>query len=508
MSPKPVSLSDCLPDARLDHDAPVTRICSDSRDVRPGSTFVAISGTKFDGHRFVDRAIAAGASAVVVERPLESISIPQAVVSCSAEALGQLCLGVHDNPQDLLSIAGITGTNGKSTTAWLLREILRTAGHTTGLLGTIEYSDGVTASPASLTTPDAHRQAKLMSAMVRNQCQHCVMEISSHALQQQRCAAIRLAAALITNVTHDHLDYHQTHSHYRAAKSRIAELLHVDAPLLLNADDPGTMQLLREHDIHCRTILFGRSDDAELRYSVLQQTHRSQRLRLSLAQGDVDVRVRLIGEFNAFNCLAAAAIAEQMGMSLENIGCGLESTREIPGRMERIDEGQSFQVYVDYAHTPDALERCLQTVRQHTHGNLICVTGAGGDRDQEKRPLMGQAAALADRVVLTSDNPRTESPTAIVRDIQQGFTSRRLFDVEIDRHEAIRRALEYAQPGDAIVLAGKGHEQSQVVGAESLHFDDRQVARELLKQMNQTTEHAASPQPNARAEHLSIPRTN
>lgn len=508
MSPKPVSLSDCLPNARLDDDAPVSRICSDSRDVRPGSTFVAIAGTNLDGHRFVDQAIAAGASAIVVEQPLPSLPIPQAVVSSSAEALGQLCLGVHGNPQDQLSIAGITGTNGKSTTAWLLREILRTAGHSTGLLGTIEYSDGVTASPASLTTPDAHRQAKLMSAMVRNQARHCVMEISSHALQQQRCAAIRLAAALITNVTHDHLDYHQTHTHYRAAKSQIARLLHVDAPLLLNADDPGTMQLLRERDLDCRTILFGQSDDAELRYSVLQQTHRSQRLRLSLAQGDLDVRVRLVGEFNASNCLAAAAVAEQLGMSLEAIGHGMESTREIPGRMERIDEGQPFQVYVDYAHTPDALELCLQTVRQHTHGNLICVTGAGGDRDQEKRPLMGQAAAMADRVVLTSDNPRTESPTAIVRDIQQGFTSRRQVDVEIDRHEAIRRALEYAQPGDAVVLAGKGHEQSQVVGTQSLHFDDRQVARELLQQMNQATDHSASPQQNTHSEYSSIPRIN
>lgn len=445
---------------------------------------MAIRGTQHDGHDFVASAAATGAKAVVVERQIPDVDVPQIVVKSTVNAWNRLCMALHGDPHEQLCIAGITGTNGKTTTSCLLRNILIAAGHPAGMLGTVEYTDGVRRFASRLTTPGAELQAKLMSSMVSQGTRHCVMEVSSHALQQQRCSTLRLAAAAVTNITHDHLDYHGTIADYRAAKAMIAELLHCDAPLLLNTDDTESSRLLEQAEFSCPVITFGSRSASELQYTVLTRTHRSQRLRLALAQGDVEVRVRLIGDHNAANCMAAAGLAEQLGISLPAIVRGLEGTREVPGRLERIDEDQPFQVFVDYAHTPDALRHCLETVRAFTHGNLICVFGAGGERDQEKRPEMARAAAAADRVFLTSDNPRSESPSQIIGDILQGFSTRRHVDVDTDRRAAIRRALEVAQPGDAVVLAGKGHEQSQVIGTETIPFDDRQVVRQLLQELN------------------------
>jgi len=503
MIPHPLRLQACLPEARFPSDAEiqVTQISCDSRHVPTDSIFVAVSGTQSDGHRFVRDAVAAGAKAVVVEKAMDRLSVPQVVVDSTTQAWNQLCMAWHRNPQRQLSIAGITGTNGKTTTGWLLRNILIAAGHSVGMLGTVEYSDGHRRFASQLTTPDARVQAEWMASMASQGTQHCVMEVSSHALDQQRCSAVKFAAAAITNITHDHLDYHGSANAYRSAKLRIADLLQCDAPLVLNGDDQGCRQVLDESELTCPVITFGQRADAELRYSILSRTHRSQRLRMALAQGDVEARIRLIGDHNAANCMAAASLAEQLGMSLTAIVKGLEATWKVPGRLERIDEGQPFQVFVDYAHTPDALCHCLTTVRAFTHGDLICVFGAGGDRDQEKRPAMAQAAAVADRVFLTSDNPRSESPTQIIDVILEGFSTRRHVDVDTDRRAAIRRALQVAQPGDAVVLAGKGHEQSQVIGTQTIPFDDRQVARQILKEL-------ASPPQDAAAEKHGTPPTS
>ena len=501
MIPRPVHLQNCLPDAKFPSGGTiqVTQISRDSRQVLSGSTFVAIRGTQSDGHHYVSEAVAAGAKTVVVECPLADLSVPQVVVKSTRRAWNQLCMALHDNPQCQLTIAGITGTNGKTTTAWLLRNILVAAGHSAGMLGTVEYNDGHKRFASQLTTPDAQIQAQLMASMTNQKTRHCVMEVSSHALQQDRCSALQLSAAAITNITPDHLDYHQTSAAYCMAKARIAELLHCDAPLVLNEDDPGIRQLLKDTVFSCPVITFGQQATSELRYSVLTRTHRSQRLRLALAQGDIAVRVRLIGDHNAANCMAAASLAEQLGIDLPSIIAGLEATREVPGRLERIDEGQPFQVFVDYAHTPDALRNCLATVRAFTHGNLICVFGAGGERDHSKRPAMAQAAAVADRVFLTSDNPRSESPNQIIDEILEGFSTRHHVDVDMDRQAAIRRALQVAEPGDAVVLAGKGHEQLQVLGTRSVAFDDRQVARQILTELtsslrNVTAEETGPPQ--------------
>ncbi len=496
MIPRPIHIQTCLPNARLPQDSniQVTQISCDSRHVPAGSTFVAIQGTQSDGHHFVADAVAAGAKAIVVERPQADLSVPQIVVESTKQAWNQLCMALRGNPQRQLCIAGITGTNGKTTTAWLLRNVLIAAGHSVGMLGTVEYSDGHKRFAARLTTPNAQIQAQLMASMTSQGTRHCVMEVSSHALHQERCSALQFSAAAITNITRDHLDYHRTHADYRMAKACIAGLLHNDAPLLLNGDDQGIRQLLNETSFNGPVITFGRQAASELRYSILARTHRSQRLHLALAQGDVELRVRLIGDHNAANCMAAASLAEQLGVSLSSIVKGLELTREVPGRLQRIDEGQSFQVFVDYAHTPDALHNCLTAVREFTHGNLICVFGAGGNRDPDKRPAMARATAAADRIFVTSDNPRTESPTGIIGDILKGFATRRHVDVDPDRYAAIRRALQVAQPGDAVVVAGRGHEPSQMIGTQSTGFDDRLVTRQILRQLTSPLQDAAAEQ--------------
>ena len=485
MSPRPIDIQTCLPHARLPPGSQiqVKQISCDSRDVPVGSVFVAIRGTRSDGHHFVADAVAAGAKAVVVERARDDLTVPQIVVESTRQAWNQLCMSLHGDPQHQLCIAGITGTNGKTTTAWLLRNILIAAGHSVGMLGTVEYGDGQTRFASQLTTPDAEIQAQLMASMTSQGTRYCVMEVSSHALHQERCGALQFSTAAITNITQDHLDYHQTDTAYRMAKARIGGLLHSDAPLLLNGDDRGIRQLLKEMSFNCPVILFGRNTASELRYSVLAQTHRSQRLHLALAQGDVELRVRMIGDHNAANCMAAAGLAEQLGVSLPAIAKGLEFTREVPGRLQRIDEGQPFQVFVDYAHTPDALRSCLTAVRKFTHGNLICVFGAGGDRDSAKRPAMARATTSADRVLVTSDNPRTESPAKIIGDILKGFDTLRHVDVDPDRYGAIHRALQVAQPGDAVVVVGRGHEPAQTIGTVSVAFDDRLVARQILRQL-------------------------
>ncbi len=482
MNPTALSLQRLFPAASFVGcgNVTVSRICCDSRQVVPGDVFIALPGSRCDGHSYVRQAIAAGASAVLVQRPVSGLRVPQCVVSDTQIAYARICSALAGNPDRRLTTAGITGTNGKTTTAFLLRSILEQAGHRSGLLGTVEFNDGLNSIAAPLTTPTADVIAGLMSDMVHCGSTHCVMEVSSHALHQKRCAGLQLAAAAITNITQDHFDYHQTAENYRSAKAQIATLLHSDAPLLLNLDDPGCRQLLEENTFSNPVISVGLTDTAELRATVLSTTHRSQRVRLHLAQGDAEIRLKLIGRHNVMNALMAAGLAEQLGMQLPQITAGLERLTAIPGRLERIDEGQPFQVLVDYAHTPDALANCLSTVRQFTPGRLICVFGAGGERDRSKRPLMAAAASAADAVVVTSDNPRSEDPKRIIDDVISGFPSTCRFECEIDRAQAILHAFRKAEPGDVVLIAGKGHESTQTIGDVTTPFDDREVARRQL----------------------------
>lgn len=489
MNTNAVNLQQLLHKARFAgcQDISVSQVRDDSRTIQPGDVFVAISGTRCDGHDFLKAAVASGARAVVTERFVEDLPVPQCVVSCSATAYARICMALNCGPSPAITSAGITGTNGKTTTSFMLRSILRQAGLATGLISTIENCDGDCSQPASMTTPSADAVAAQFRRMVQRQTSHCVVEISSHALVQKRCAAVPLSAAAVTNVTQDHFDYHKTADAYRCAKAQIAGLLYPDAPLLLNYDDEGCRLLAAELPSEVPVISLGVDySGAELRAAVLSKTHRSQRVQLTLAQGSAEVRLRLIGQHNVSNSLAAAGLAEQLGVRLKDIVSGLEAVHSVPGRLERISEGQPFQVLIDYAHTPDALLHSICTIRDFVPGRLICVFGAGGDRDRSKRPQMGAAAASADLAIVTTDNPRSESTQSIIRDITDGFSSQATYLTEPDRRSAIARAFEAAEPGDVVLIAGRGHESTQQIGNQHVSFDDRVVSRQLLQEREDT----------------------
>lgn len=464
-------------------DIVASHICCDSRQVQPGDVFVALRGSKTDGNRHLDAAIAGGAVSVIVERPLSHINVPQCIVADTRAAFAEICMARLGSPQRSINVTGVTGTNGKTTTTWLLRSILETAGRTTGLLGTLEYFDGRSAEPASLTTPDPEQLAKFMGQMARNRVTDCVMEISSHALDQKRCAGIRLSAAAITNITQDHFDYHGDAEKYREAKLRIVSLLACDKPILLGIDDAGCQTIRKELTADRKAITFGFSSDANLRVDTLSCSRTGQSLRLFLDSSSIDVHTALVGRHNALNLLAAAALAEQSGVGTCDIRDGLERVLHVPGRMECIDVGQAFAVFVDYAHTPDGIAQCVATARQLTSGKVILAFGAGGDRDRHKRPLMAQAAQGADEIVVMSDNPRSESPDQIIADILDGLDSKTRVLTCVDRQQGIREALRLAQPGDIVIIAGRGHEKIQHIRDQRISFDDRRVTRRLLGEL-------------------------
>lgn len=482
------TLGELLPDTSggPGSQIPVPQIAVDSRCVQPGDVFVAVRGHQFDGHDFVDDAIRSGAAAIVAEslpnggaKP----SVPFVVVDDSATAWAQLSMALQLNSRSAPIFAGVTGTNGKTTTAWMLRSILNAAGLQTGLLGTIEVDDGRNRLPAVMTTPSSASLARHTAQMLDVGTTHAVLEVSSHALGQRRCAGLQLDTAAVTNITHDHLDYHKTVAEYRAAKARIGQLMAADRPLLINADDEGCQAV--KSLLGRATISFGEAN-ADLTAELLTRTHRSQRIRFRLLAGSVNARLKLIGPHNIANALAAAGMAEQLGIGPDAIATGLEALKCVPGRLERIDAGQPFQVLVDYAHTPDALDRVIRTLRTFAPGRLICVFGAGGNRDESKRPLMGTAASQADLSLITSDNPRQECPQQIAEQIATGFAPGSAFEFALDRREAFARAFALAEPGDVVLLAGKGHEASQQEAGQFVPFDDRKVAVEEL----QRTTHA------------------
>lgn len=464
-------------------DIVASRFCCDSRRIQPGDVFVALRGSRIDGHQHLEAAIAGGAISVIVERPASRIDVPQCVVANTRVAFAKICLERLGSPQRSINVIGVTGTNGKTTTTWLLRSILETAGRTTGLLGTLEYFDGRTAKSASLTTPDSEQLAQYMAQMARNRVTDCVMEISSHALHQQRCAGITLNAAAITNITQDHFDYHGDAERYRAAKLRIASLLASDRPILLGIDDAGCQAICKKLTADRNVLTFGFSADASVRVESLSCSQTGQTLRLLLHSGSIEIRTALVGRHNALNILAAAALAEQSGIAANEIRDGLEQVLQVPGRMERIDVGQPFAVFVDYAHTPDGIAQCVATARTLTSGRVVLAFGAGGDRDRRKRPLMALAAKDADAVVVTSDNPRSEVPDQIIGDIVGGFDSLNRVLTCVDRQQGIREALRLAQPGDVVIIAGRGHETNQEFGDRKICFDDRRVTRRLLLEL-------------------------
>lgn len=490
--PSPVSLRRLLPDASFVGcgEVIVNDATDDSRLVTEDSVFAAICGTKVDGRKFAVDAVANKCSAILTDRPLPDIAVPQCIVPNVRAAYARICNAVSGKPTSRLKIAGVTGTNGKTTTAWMLRSILAASDQKCGLLGTIEYSDGNVASPASLTTPDPRSVFHWFRRMVENGCRHAAIELSSHALEQDRIAGTPLAAAVITNVTQDHFDYHSDFENYLAAKSKILNYVAKGGIVAINIDDPGSAQLCdKARTAGHQVVTFSASQNADVRAEILEENANGSLFRLSASSlhdntesiPETEISIALPGRHNVLNSLGAVAAALHLGVSLADIQRGLERLICIPGRLERINCGQRFSVFVDYAHTDDALQRVVDCLKPLTEGRVLCVFGAGGDRDNSKRPLLGKAAAHADFAVVTSDNPRTEEPQSIIEEIVAGFPHGfSNFHVEPDRQRAIEFALAEARPDDCVLIAGKGHESDQIVGTDRLPFDDRQISREIL----------------------------
>ena len=469
---------------RGDGSVEITDLAYDSRRAGPGTLFVCVHGETSDGHDFAPQVVAAGAAALVVERPLE-LGVPELRVPGARAAMAPLAACFHGDPTAELRVAGITGTNGKTTTAFLLREILEAAGTPTGLLGTVKQVVGGAESEVVRTTPEAIDLQATFRAMLDAGDRACVMEVSSHALALRRTAEIRFEVAVFTNLTQDHLDFHADMDDYFAAKRLLFAPADGEPPsaAIVNADDPYGGRLAAE--LEDATTFSAEGADADFRAADVSFDAAGARFRC-LAPGDeAEVSLPIPGHFNVANALGAIAAAAALGVGLDDAARALGSAARVPGRLEPIDTGQEFPVLVDYAHTPDSLDNVLRAARRLTDRRLVCVFGCGGDRDRDKRPLMGGIGAeLADVAIVTSDNPRSEDPGAIIDEILAGIEGGGDAEgvvVQADRRAAIRVALERAEPGDVVVIAGKGHEQGQEFeGGRKIPFDDREVARDEL----------------------------
>jgi UDP-N-acetylmuramoyl-L-alanyl-D-glutamate--2,6-diaminopimelate ligase len=472
----------------------VTELAYDSRKAGAGALFFCVVGAARDGHEFAARVVEAGAAALVVERELR-LEVPQVVVSDARAAMAPLAARFHGDPTAELRVVGVTGTNGKTTTAFLVREILEAAGIRTGLMGTVKQVVGGAEEEVERTTPEAIDLQATFRRMLEAGDRACAMEVSSHAMTLRRADAIHFEVALFTNLTQDHLDFHAGMEDYFLAKRRLFEAGAGTA--IVNADDPYGRRLAAEFD--CLTFS---AEGAEADYLARDVSFDAGGARFTVVRpptgrnggggsrtrptgGGVEVRTGLPGHFNVANALGAFTAAEALGVEAGTAAAGLARAARVPGRFEPIDEGQEFTVLVDYAHTPDSLENVLTAARRLTEGRLIAVFGAGGDRDRDKRPKMGRAGSrLADLAVVTSDNPRSERPEAIVEEVVAGTGGGAGVEVEVDRRAAIALALARAEPGDTVVVAGKGHEQGQELeGGRKIPFDDREVAREELRKL-------------------------
>ena len=480
------------PEVNGDLEVGISDVTDDSRRVKPGSVFVAVKGLQVDGHAYVRQALAAGASAVVIQEP--SLKAPAAVpvirVRDTRRALGLLASRLHHDPSARLRVIGITGTNGKTTVSYLCKGLLEAAGRRVGLIGTVAYQIGSERLAAAHTTPGAVELQVLLARMVDDGMDAAVMEASSHALALDRTAGCEFDVAVFTNLTQDHLDFHADMEDYFQAKLRLFAGL--AAPgikrgpkrAIVNLDDARGARVSSATIVPVWTYAVKHRADIQARD-----------IRLSIAgttftavtpAGPFQVESRLVGEHNVYNILAAVGVGLQEGLSPDTIRRGLLAVTTVPGRFERVEAGQDFSVIVDYAHTEDALARLLAAARALKTGRIITVFGCGGDRDRGKRPKMGRVAAeQSDVVILTSDNPRTEDPMAIIREVEAGVRAaldpaRTRYQVIADRKLAIEAAIREAKRGDMVLLAGKGHEDYQILGNTKIHFDDREVAREVL----------------------------
>lgn len=474
--------AESLDDVEIDH------VTHDSRVVGQYGLFVAIRGDVADGHVFIDKAVKNGAVAIVCEEVPENAEVRFSGTSFvrvanSRRALALLAAMIYANPAQELSIAGVTGTNGKTTTSVLLHHLLSTHGHKTGLIGTIEVLIGLQSIPVTHTTPDAVELQGMLRKMANEGCSHVSMEVSSHALDQWRVDGIDYDVAVFTNMTRDHLDYHATYDDYFAAKKKLFDRLPTSAVAVVNLDDPAGSSIVA--DTRATVVTYGFGEGADIQIQVLENSVRGLRLRIDGHERDFN----LVGRFNAYNLSAAYGAAIALGLSGEAAIDGLSTASPVSGRFEQVRFADGTTVIVDYAHTPDALENVLRTINETREAtqNVWCVFGCGGNRDVSKRRMMGAIAEqLAETVIVTSDNPRNEDPRAIMNDIRRGMSRPAEVEWIEDRRDAIRFAARNAAPGDVVLIAGKGHETYQIIGDERRPFDDRAEVRESFEHRNQS----------------------
>ncbi|MFC0473076.1 UDP-N-acetylmuramoyl-L-alanyl-D-glutamate--2,6-diaminopimelate ligase [Halalkalibacter kiskunsagensis] len=462
----------------VDVNPEVTSLEMDSRRVKEGTVFICIKGYTVDGHDFVQQAVDKGAVAIVAERPLVA-SVPVIVVSDTKRAMARLACHYYENPTENVHLIGVTGTNGKTTVTHLIEKIMQDVKRKTGLIGTMYTKVGARQYETKNTTPESLPLQQLFKEMVDEQVDTVMMEVSSHALHLGRVRGCDFDVAVFTNLTPDHLDYHESMEAYLYAKGLLFAQLgntFTDKVAVLNADDPASLELSRLTTVD--VVTYGVKEKADV-------IARNIRITPSGTTFDIDafgkkemISLQLIGMFSVYNALAATAASLVSNVSLTQIKKSLEQVKGVSGRFEAVDAGQDFTVIVDYAHTADSLENVLKTVKDFATNRIFAIVGCGGDRDRTKRPVMAQiASAYADRAIFTSDNPRSEDPKQIIKEMVAGVKEGD-FEVILDRKQAIKQAIKEAEKGDIIVIAGKGHETYQIIGGETIHFDDREVARE------------------------------
>ena len=462
----------------------VSGIACHSKQVRPGDVFVAARGVEQDGHQYLEEAVARGASAVIVDRPISCrVGCPVVFLENTKDALPILAARFFGDPARRLRVIGVTGTNGKTTTAYLIRAMLETAGHRVGLLGTVAYEIGTRHVPSVNTTPGALELQRYFAQMVGQGLDWCVMEVSSHALDQGRIDGFALHAAVWTCLASDHLDYHRSIEHYAASKRRIFDHLHPEGVAILNADDAYARALSGEL-AHRAMVTYGLEHPADLSARTVQCAWQGTTLVFDSPWGVLRISTPLVGRHNVSNVAAASAACLPLGIPVQAIERAMAEFPQVPGRMERVPNELGVLAVIDYAHTADAMRLVLLSLRELVRGRLIVVFGCGGDRDQTKRPAMGQIASLlADHVVLTSDNPRSEHPLDIIHQIKAGFMPGfQGYRVVVDREQAIRQALATARADDAVLIAGKGHETYQIFNHVTVPFSDREVVERHFAQ--------------------------
>ena len=482
-----------IPEAKIfGDDVEISGIEHDSRKVTAKNLFVCMEGAHVDGHNFIPQAGERGAVAILTARknfePPENISA--LVVPDMLNALAVIVPYFYDYPARAMRVVGVTGTNGKTTTTYMLREIFMTAGFKVGLIGTIQILIGDESFPNPNTTPNVIDLQHVFADMRAKNIQIVVMEVSSHALAENRVAGVEFDTAIFTNLTQDHLDFHGTMENYLRAKAKLFDMVSrkgrkQNKSAVVNVDDSAGEEILRH--CHCNKISYGVENPADLHAVDLNVKSNGMKFKLRADFGVMDLSLHVTGLFNVYNVLATIGAALAENISPEVVKRALENFHGVPGRFERIFSAAPFEVIVDYAHTPDGVKNVLETARQIVTGKIITVFGCGGDRDNRKRPIMGQLAAqLSDVVIATSDNPRTENPEKILDDIERGIVDKKIYERIADRRRAIFRAIELANSGDVVLILGKGHENYQILNTGTIHFDDREVALDAIKNVGGT----------------------